>query len=887
MVRAQFLARHAHDLIFEVDGNLKFRFVSPSYHALLGVAPIDVLGRDLRPWISEVGSRSEQSLSPSFFENLTQEPASFLLRLRQSDGEYGQFEGAVQRVSDGFLFVCHNVSRRERLEAELEVLGAVAREISIQRDLTELIPKISGLLRTLIDFDRLFLTLLQNDTLSQVATDTPDAMAFPTLSRAASSQHPIWELLKTGRAWSETDFDCDPHRNEAHTSLYKTRAFINVPLLVEGNPIGVLHFDAHKQQNWPPEQVRLARLIGAQLAAAVQGYYLLRQHEEQEIALAQSNALLHATQEAAAEGICLVSNKGELVSYNRRFAALWQINHESKISGVQTETKTIKNERILAQVLDKMADPDEFIAKTAEFSEAQDASSRDEITLIDGRVFERYSASALSNDNRSFGRVWTFSDITERKNYERELAHQAFHDSVTGLPNRVLFVNHLERALAKTARTTRMVAVLFLDLDRFKVVNDSLGHEKGDQLLIQVARRVRQSLRPDDIAARFGGDEFVVLLEDVENEADATHIADRIASSLREPFLLGSHEVEVTASVGIVLSNPRNGTQKETQNGEFSIGESPSDNIPGSDIPGSDIPSGNMGESEAADELLRKADVAMYRAKANGKAQYEIFSEKLSGEALERLQLEIDLTVALKRDELTVFYQPLVDFKTGKVRAFEALVRWQHPTRGLISPAQFIPIAEETGQIIWIGMLVLRVACAQAKAWSQVLGEPVLMHVNLSVRQFEQPGLPGEIARVLQEINLPANQLMLEITESSVMTDAKAAITQLAELKKLGVHISIDDFGTGYSSLAYLEFFPIDLLKIDRAFVSRMSEGTVLVSAIASLAHAMKMDVAAEGIETLPQLAQLREMGVDWGQGYLISRPIPAHEAEKLLGQTF
>ncbi|PQV64911.1 PAS domain S-box-containing protein/diguanylate cyclase (GGDEF) domain-containing protein [Abditibacterium utsteinense] len=840
--RGQFLSRYTNDLIFEVDNNFKYRFVSPNHQALLGFAPLELLGRNLRDGMREADGDflSGEQLADLSFQG--EQATACRLLLRQRDGNFVGCEGTMQRLSDGFLFACHDVSQRERLSAELEVLGAVAREISVQRNLSELLPKISQLLQPLISFDRLFLTLLQGDTLIQVATDSPLAPGFPDLSRALWPNQPIWHMLETGWMWSQENFQEATHRGPWVPPDYRTRSFINVPLLVEGKPIGVLHFDAHQPQTWPEDQLRLARLIGAQLASVVQGFYLLRGHEEQETALAQSNALLRATQEAAAEGICLVNSAGELVSYNRRFAALWPL---------ESEAESLKSGQVMAQVLAKMADPDEFIAKISEFFDAQDASSRDEILLGDGRTFERYSAPAFSDDNRSFGRIWTFSDITERKDYEKKLAHQAFHDAVTGLPNRVLFVNHLERALTKTERTGHIVAVLFLDLDRFKVVNDSLGHEKGDQLLVEVARRVRQSLRPGDVAARFGGDEFVVLLEEVTSEDDATRIADRIALNLRTPFLLGSHEVNVTASVGIVLSGAPGAIQSD------------------------------------ADDLLRKADVAMYRAKSKGKAQYEVFSEQLSGEALERLQLEIDLASALKRGELDVFYQPLVDLKGGKIRAFEALVRWNHPTRGMVSPAQFIPIAEETGQIIVIGALVLRVACAQAKAWSDLLGEPVLMHVNLSARQFEQASLPLEIARVLRESDLPAQQLMVEITESAVMTDAKAAISQLSELKKLGVHISIDDFGTGYSSLAYLEFFPIDLLKIDRAFVSRLAEGTVLVRAIASLGHAMKMEIAAEGIENKEQLAQLREMGVEWGQGFLISKPVPAPDAEKLLGLMF
>lgn len=824
--REQFLAHYAQDLIFETDGTGILRFISPNCQAQLGFASGDLLQHQFSDFVH-----------PGDTEQLSGAHEAIQLKLRHHSGHYLSFAGAARRLPDGVLFICHNLSDHDRLESEINALVSVARDINADNDLNDLVRKVSQRLRPYIPFDHLFMTLLEEDEtgqmLRQVASDSPHLQPTFFVHRAEMPHHDIWDLIEEGSFWSQSYWTDHPTSGPGS----QIRAFINVPLLIEGKTVGVLHFDAFEPHEWTANQLRLTRLLGEQFAAVVQSTHLLRERRLQEAKLAESNAVLRATQEAAAEGICLVNGEGQLVSYNRRFAQLWNLDGEF-------EAQLQREGQVMGHVLALISDPDEFITKIAELFEARDASARDEIRLRDGRVFERYSAPAIGEDGRLFGRVWTFSDITDRKEYEEQLAHQAFHDAVTGLPNRVLFTNHLRHAISKIDRSRRMVAVLFLDLDRFKVVNDSLGHEKGDQLLVQVAQRLRQSLRPGDIAARFGGDEFVILLEAVLSTEDATRIADRIAANLKEPFSLDGHEVAVTASVGIVLSGS---------------------------------------SSDGADDLLRKADVAMYRAKHNGKAQYEVFSEQLSGEALDRLQLELDLSSAVKRNELTVHYQPLVDLPTGRIRAFEALVRWHHPTRGMVSPAHFIPLAEETGQIIPIGSYVLRMACEQAKKWSDTLGEPVLMHVNLSVRQFEQANLPVEIARVLRETGLDAAQLMVEITESAVMTDAKSAISQLQELKKLGVSISIDDFGTGHSSLAYLEFFPIDLLKIDRAFVSRLAEGTTLVQAVASLGHALGMEVAAEGIENQEQLAQLRALKVRWGQGYLISKPVPAEQAEVML----
>jgi diguanylate cyclase (GGDEF)-like protein len=402
--------------------------------------------------------------------------------------------------------------------------------------------------------------------------------------------------------------------------------------------------------------------------------------------------------------------------------------------------------------------------------------------------------------------------------------------------------------MAKTERSHRMVAVLFLDLDHFKAIDDSFGHEKGDLLLVEVAQRLLQSLRPGDTAARFGGDEFVVLLEDVATSQDAIRVAERIAFSLKTPFVLGTQGIEVTASIGIVLSEGSNTVQEE---------------------------------------LLRRADVAMYRAKNRGRAQYEVYSEEFNAKDVERLALEIELAGAIKRGELVLHYQPLVDLETGEVGAFEALLRWEHPDRGHLAPASFIPIAEETGLFATIGAWVLEEACRQVGEWTAASGRPVQVHVNLSVRQFEQINLLEEVGRVLERTGIAATQLVLEITESAVMADPRAATEQLRQLKELGVRVSIDDFGTGYSSLTYLEFFPIDSLKIDRSFVARLTEGTAVVKAIAMLGQAMNVEVAAEGVETVEQLRQLRDLHCRWGQGYLFSRPVRAKEAWGLLGKKF
>ena len=457
-------------------------------------------------------------------------------------------------------------------------------------------------------------------------------------------------------------------------------------------------------------------------------------------------------------------------------------------------------------------------------------------------------STPILEGEKILGAVVTFKDVTERKALEKKLQYQAFHDPLTDLPNRALFMERLAHALSRAGQQASEVAVLFTDLDNFKMINDSLGHKAGDQLLVAAAERLKACLRPGDTVARLGGDEFTILLEGVAGISDAARVAERIAEELQAPFALEAQEVFATTSTGIAVSS-------STQ--------------------------------EQPTELLQHADLAMYQAKSKGKACHEVFEGYMGIEPLKRLQLETELRRALGRGEFRVYYQPEVWLESGEIVGMEALVRWEHPEHGLLLPKEFLPIAEESNLIVPIGQWVLREACNQLRIWQEQYSStaPLMMSVNLSTKQFFQPSL---ITEILSETGVNPQTLQLEITEGAVANNLRNANGTLWDLKALGIRFAIDDFGTGYSSLSYLKQFPVDFLKIDRSFIRELGKDlkdTKIVAAIVHLARALDLKVIAEGVETAEQVEHLREMQCDMAQGNLFSEPLPSAAVSALLQQ--
>jgi diguanylate cyclase (GGDEF)-like protein/PAS domain S-box-containing protein len=462
-----------------------------------------------------------------------------------------------------------------------------------------------------------------------------------------------------------------------------------------------------------------------------------------------------------------------------------------------------------------------------------------------------FSATNLLDTPGVNGVVANVRDITERRASEDELKERAFRDALTGLPNRALFMDRLDQALTHLERHAGPMSVLFLDLDRFKVVNDSLGHSVGDELLVMVARRIEQCVREGDTVARLGGDEFTVLLDGMDDPSDAIHVADRIVAMCRLPFVVDGREVFTTASIGIVMCEP----------------------------------------GQAADDVLRSADLAMYLAKDSGRSRHATFDASMSARAVAQLETETDLRRAITRGHLMLHYQPLVRVDTSEIVGLEALVRWPVGDH-LVSPSEFIPMAEETGLIVPLGRWVLEEACRQGEAWRAegLLGPDTTMNVNISARQLAQPDLVATVAEVLGLTGFPVRQLVLEITESDMMRDFHDILGTLRRLERLGVGLAIDDFGAGYSSFGYLRRFPAQTLKLDKTFIDgvsgRRQADTAIVETVVRLAHTLDMKVIAEGVETPEQLAGLIATGCDLFQGYQFSRPLPAHEMRSLLAPT-
>ena len=586
----------------------------------------------------------------------------------------------------------------------------------------------------------------------------------------------------------------------------------------------------------------IAAPLIAMFLSTLHNYFQRKEADERHMEeLKESESRFHSAFANAAIGMALVTSEGKFIQANKAF---------SQMLGRGTSA-------LLEAELKSLVHPDDLAALQGPVEKLVKGDLASVQTELRGRHLD--GSDVWMSLNISLARDWQFKthnlivqaqDVSARRRAEAELYHNAYHDSLTQLSNRAHFDEQLNRAIARVQRhPAQRFAVMYLDFDRFKLVNDSLGHRAGDELLVSVGKRLRAMLRPTDVLARLGGDEFAILVEDLHRQRDAIDLAERVHRELEKPIRLGTMDVTVSASIGITFS---------TNN------------------------------YQSSDQIIRDADIAMYKAKSRGKAQYAVFDSSLHRHVAEQLQLEQELRRALGQGQLTLEYQPICTLRDRMLTGFEALVRWNHPERGLLEPASFIPVAEETGLIVPLGNWVLGEACRQMHEWRSIRnGSNLNMSVNVSSLQLTHPDFVSQVGRALQAAEMRPSQLTLEVTESVLMNGIENAFTTLNALRQMGVTLSIDDFGTGYSSLSYLATLPIDNLKIDRSFIDRMSreaEGSEIVKAIFKLGQALSKQVYAEGIETGAQLAQLQDMGCEFGQGFLLSRPVNATHAGGFIG---
>ena len=826
------------DAILVIDREGTIDRVNPATLALTGFDAADLVGQPIA-----MLTNNERLFEKLFTQTFAGRANRYEMRCSRKDGSRFPVSVSTSTIFDPrsgehkLVCVARDVTRRKRLEAESRAISRIMHGVTTTANLEELFQLIHRTIKKILYAENFFVALIDPSTeiLSvQFWVDKYDPMPPPFKLGRSLSAH----VFRKGEPMLLTDADVKTivATGEVENVGTDSPIWLGVPLKTPTGTIGVLVVqDYERCDTYTERDVDLLSSVADQIAIAIE-----RKKNEEALKLSQERFQLvtQATNDA-------------IWDWDLYSDGIWWNDGVQKVFGYTPEEMGPEidgwRERIHPD------DAERVIRDIQQHIDTGKANWTDEYRFRRkdgsyGYVIDR-GYVVYDNDEMPIRMIGSVMDVTERKSLEEQLTHQALHDPLTNIANRALFQNRVDHALAKLPRSNQQLAVLFLDLDNFKAVNDSLGHAAGDKLLISVAERLQDCLRTTDTPARLGGDEFAVLCESVHRVEEAVMIAERILSVFRQPFMIDGKETYVGTSIGIAASSE---------------------------------------DAMSSEALLRNADLAMYLAKSEGKGTYVVFEPKMHEALMERIELEDDLRRGIDQHEFVIHYQPILDLSSHNMLGMEALVRWVHPKYGLLSPMKFIPLAEETNLIVPLGDWVLTEACRQVQEWRGKYDGRMdfSVTVNISIRQFQQKELVDMVGRALVASGLPARCLILEITESFMMQDTEATIAKLGLLKDLGVRLAIDDFGTGYSSLSYLQRFPIDILKIDKSFIDKLgqgSEGSAVAKAIIMMGDSLNLKTIAEGIEHPEQITELQSMGCAAGQGYHFAKPLSAADMNDFL----
>lgn len=828
------------DAVLVIDPQARIELVNPATVELTGFSKAELIGSSV-----EMLMRSRHFFEKFFARSMHNSTVGkrFEMNCMRKDGTHFPVSVSTSSIFDAatnaqkLVCVARDITKRKRLEAESRAISRIIHGAASTANLEEFFELTHRSIKKIVYAENFFVALFDSESemlTMQFWVDKYDPMPPPLKVGRSLSAY----VFRQGRSMLFTSADVKKLIDSGAVESVGTDSpiWLGVPLKTPSGVIGVLVVqDYEDSDTYAHRDVELLTSVADQIALAIE-------RKSREEALRLSKERFELVARATSDAVWDWDFATNDIWWNEGFQKLFGYAPEDVGKGLDSWAPRIHpedSERVVRDIHRHIES-----GKTNWQDEYRFQRADGSYSFVIDRGYVVHDA-----DGEPVRMLGSMMDVTERKSLEEQLTHQALHDPLTNIANRALFKNRVDHALTKLARGNTSLAVLFLDLDNFKAINDSLGHAAGDKLLVSVAERLQDCLRSSDTAARLGGDEFALLVEAMYRPDEAVMIAERILSVFRQPFLIEGKEIYVGTSIGIAAS------------------------------------SHVTCESE---ELLRNADLAMYMAKSQGKGKFIVFEPKMHAALMERIELEDELRRGIEEKEFVLHYQPILNLESTEMVGMEALVRWMHPRLGLLSPMKFIPLSEETNLIVPLGVWILNEACRQAQSWRETYegNLEVSITVNISIRQFQQSELVDMVSRALKDTGLPPHLLILEITESFMMQDTETTIAKLHELKKLGVRLAIDDFGTGYSSLSYLQRFPIDILKIDKSFIDKLgqgSEGNAVARAIIMMGDSLNLKTIAEGIEKPEQIDELQLLGCEAGQGYHFAKPLTVGDMDEFL----